>query len=135
MYYLGDCFIRISRLCMFIGDYLLFYNSLIFRTIILIFGNGYLPCLFHLHSNFQLVAPSSLCDSSVNSQFLKCAKLITWFYQGWIKLHTSFVSYVINFLPPKCTLLMFNTATYRFSACSLKGFTLYAYQSSTLFYA
>jgi len=45
----------------------------------------------------------------------------------WFELHISAVSYLINFQPPKGTRLMFNQATYKFSAFS-KWFTLYAWQ-------
>ena len=72
-----------------IGGCLSFYNSPIFH---LSFGKGYLQCLFHLHSNFQLISPRNLCDISGNSWFFNHAKEIGRFYQGWDKFHISFIS-------------------------------------------
>jgi len=57
---------------------LLFYNSPIFNIILLSFGKGYLQSLFHLHRNFQLIAPSSLSD--IGGNFFYHAKLIAQFY-------------------------------------------------------
>jgi len=85
MHYYGDCFIRVSRWSLSIGGCLLFYNSPIFNAILLSVGKGYLIFLFHLHSNFQLIAPSSLCNIARNSWFFNHPKSIARFYQGWVK--------------------------------------------------
>ena len=57
----------------------LFYNSLVFNPILLSFGRGSLPCLVHLHSNFQLIPLCSLCDIGGYYRLFNYAKSIVQF--------------------------------------------------------
>ena len=92
----GDCY-SISITHSLFGC-LLYYNSLLFNPILLSFGRGSFLCLVHPHSNFQLIRPCSLCDIDVNSWFFLFMQIQLYnFYQGWVKLHNSAVSYSINF--------------------------------------
>ena len=103
--YFGECTIRVTVLFLY-------------------FGMGSLPCLVHLYSNFNsfLFAVCVILADTID--ILITQNRLRNFYQGWVKLHISYFSYLIDFWLPKGTPLMFNLATYRFSACSSKQFTL-----------
>jgi len=100
--YLGECTIRVTVLLEYLDHTfsicgcLLDYHSLIF---LLFFGKGYSLCLLHLHNNFQLIPPHSLCDIGgiETLDFFITQDRSCNFYQGRVKLHISVVSYPIDF--------------------------------------
>ena len=69
----GECTIRVTVLLEYIdhafsiGGCHLFYILPIFNPIHLSVGRDSFLCLVHIHSNFQLVLPGSLCDIDGNS--------------------------------------------------------------------
>ena len=94
--YLGECTIRVTVSLEYLDrafsafGCLLFYNSLIFNSILLSFGKDLL-CLFHLHNLFLWAVCVILAETL---DFLITQNQLHDFYQ---ELRISFVSYVINF--------------------------------------
>ena len=70
--YFGKCTNRVTVLLKYLDrafsicGCLMLYNSLTFNLILLSFGKDSFLCLFHLHSNFQLIPPCIIADIGRN---------------------------------------------------------------------
>ena len=87
-----ECTIRVTVLLEYLDRLFsicschLFYNSLVFNCFVLSFGRGSLPCIVHLHSNFQLIPLCILYDTGGNYIDFKIDRAI------FTKVGLSFIS-------------------------------------------
>ena len=86
-----------------------FHNSLIFTPLIKVLSYAY-STFTAIFKSFFLVVCVILAETL---DFLIAQNLSCNFYQGWVKLHISAVSYLINLLPPKGTPLMLNVLIFQ----------------------